>query len=129
MWRSRFEAANRGMMVLRAMLVTIKLSREGVVTELLRHWPRELDHVLAALRPDPSGRGAYVAEVDLSEEELKLLNLFESSARHKHVAFLDRATSQAFLATLNTPVGLGAPRDPTGHVARVRITLLDVHPH
>jgi hypothetical protein len=111
------------------MPVTAERTREGAVIELLRHWPRELDHVLAVLRPDPSGRGACVAEVDLSEEELRLLNLFESSVRHKHVAFEDRATSQAYLATLNTPVGLGAPHDPTGHIARVRITLLDVHPH
>jgi hypothetical protein len=100
------------------------------MVDLVRHWPHEIDHLLAELHPNPSSQGrCYVAEVDLSEDELRILNLFEGSARHEHVAFEDHATSQSCLAYLNTPVGLGAPHDPSGHVARVRITLTDVQPH
>ncbi|AWM86741.1 hypothetical protein [Microvirga sp. 17 mud 1-3] len=104
---------------------TLVIHREVIMPELVREWPHLLNRVLAEVRP-ADGRGdCYVAEVDLSEDELRALNLFEASARHEHVAFTDPATAQGMFAYLNTPVGLGKPLDGSG-IARVRISFTGV---
>jgi hypothetical protein len=98
--------------------------------DLHRPWPREIECILENLQPSPNGDpNCYVAEVDLSEEQVKILNLFQGAARHEHVFFHIPATSQSYLGYLHTPIGLGAPHDPAGHVARVRIALTEVEPH
>ncbi|MCB8823252.1 hypothetical protein [Microvirga rosea] len=93
--------------------------------ELVREWPHLLKRVLEQIRPVAGRADYYVAEVDLSEDELRALNLFEASARHEHVAFTDPVTAEGRLAYLNTPVGLGKPQD-LNRIARVRITLTAV---
>ncbi|QFU16753.1 hypothetical protein [Microvirga thermotolerans] len=94
--------------------------------ELVRDWPHILQRVLREIRPADGRADCYVAEVDLSEEELRALNLFEASARHEHVSFADPETAEGRLAYLNTPVGLGKARNGEG-IARVRISFTDVH--
>jgi hypothetical protein len=94
--------------------------------ELVREWPHVLERALHQLRPIPGRTGCYAVEVDLSEEEIRCLNLFEASARHQHVSFNDPTTSEAYFAYLNTPVGLGIPRDSHGCMARVRISFTEV---
>jgi hypothetical protein len=100
---------------------------EGMMSELVRQWPRELERVLAELRPISGRTGCYAAEVDLSEEEVRALNLFEGSARHVHVCFKDPMTAEECFAYLNHPVAVGAPK--RGYAARVRVSLTDVQPH
>ena len=99
------------------------------MTDLVRHWPRELERLLSGLHPRPTDPNCLVAEVDVSEDEMRLLNLFQGSARHEHVTFENPKTSRPCLAHLNTPIGLGAPADRKNHVARVRIILTGVQPH
>lgn len=94
--------------------------------ELVREWPRLLERVLGEVRPVRDRTSCYAAEVDMSEDELRALNLFEVSARHEHVAFRDPLTATDYFAYLNTPVGLGGPRDGNGNVARVRISFTSV---
>jgi hypothetical protein len=96
--------------------------------ELIRHWPRELSRVLDKLHPVNGRAGCFAAEVDLSEDEIRHLNLFEASSRHEHVAFTLPATAEECFAYLNTPIGLGAPHQE-GCVGRVRVSLTDVRPH
>jgi hypothetical protein len=96
------------------------------MAELVREWPQNLARALNEIHPVSGRSGCFVAEVDLSEDEIRALNLFEASARHEHVSFRDPATSQQCFAYLNTPVGLGSPQEPEGHMARVRISFTDV---
>jgi hypothetical protein len=97
--------------------------------DLARHWPRELTHLLKDLQPRANDPACLVVDADLSEDEMRLLNLFEGSARHEHVTFEDPRTSRPYFAHLSTPIGLGSPADPKGHVGRVRIVLTGVEPH
>ncbi|MGO4573658.1 hypothetical protein [Microvirga sp. 2TAF3] len=94
--------------------------------ELVREWPRLLERVLTQIRPVAGCAGRYMAEVDLSEDELRALNLFEASARHEHVSFKDPLTSEEYFAYLNTPIGLGKPQNEGGCIARVRISFTAV---
>ncbi|MBM6596463.1 hypothetical protein [Microvirga pudoricolor] len=96
------------------------------MVELVREWPRSLERALSEIRAVSGRSGCYIAEVDLSEDEVRTLNLFEASARHEHVSFRDPETAQACFAYLNTPVGLGGPRAPGAGIARVRISFTDV---
>ncbi|MBZ6078758.1 hypothetical protein [Microvirga puerhi] len=93
--------------------------------ELVREWPYLLNRVLEQIRPARDRADCYIAEVDVSEEELRALNLFEASARHEHVAFTDPTTSEGRFAYLNTPVGLGKAQD-RDRIARIRITFTAV---
>lgn len=93
--------------------------------ELVREWPHLLNRVLERIRPANGRADCYVAELDLSEDELRALNLFEASARHEHVAFTDPVTAEGRFAYLNTPVGLGKPHEQYG-IARVRVTFTSV---
>jgi hypothetical protein len=99
---------------------------KGQITELVREWPHNLDRALNELRAVPGRLGCYVAEVDLTEDEVKALNLFEASARHEHVSFRDPETSELCFAYLNTPVGLGGARERARGISHVRISLTDV---
>jgi len=92
-----------------------------------RPWPRELEHLLADLRPRPDHEGSHFTEVDLSADEIRTFNLFEASARHDYVCFEHPATSQMCEGHLNTLVGLGAPQDRSRHVARVWISFCELH--
>jgi hypothetical protein len=96
------------------------------MAELVREWPHSLDRALSELRPVSGRSGCYVVEIDLSEDEVRALNLFEASARHEHVSFRDPGSELQCFAYLNTPVGLGRAHDPGRGVARVRISLTDV---
>jgi hypothetical protein len=98
----------------------------GQATELVREWPHALDRALSELRAVPGRQGCFVTEVDLTEDEVKALNLFEASARHEHVSFRDPATNELCFAYLNTPVGLGGASEPTRGISHVRISLTDV---
>jgi hypothetical protein len=97
--------------------------------ELVRQWPSELAHIVKHLHGLAGRQGCYAAEVDLSEDEMRALNLFQASARHEHVMINDPDTSEECYAYLNTPVGLGPPKEREGCIGRVRISLTDVHPH
>jgi hypothetical protein len=97
--------------------------------EPVREWPHALDHALRDVRPVTGVTGCYLADADLTKDEILLLNLFEANARFGHVRFKDPATAQDLLAYLNTPISIGPPRIPRHGAARVRIALSDVHPH
>jgi hypothetical protein len=96
------------------------------MAELVREWPQTLDRALKEIKPVAGRAGCYVAEVDLSEDEVRALNLFEASARHEHVSFRDPDTAQQCFAYLNTPVGLGGAAGAGPGVARIRISFTDV---
>jgi hypothetical protein len=96
---------------------------------LVREWPHELNRALTGIRPVSGLPGCYLADADLTKDEVLLLNLFEASARLGHISFMDPATSRRFLAYLSTPIGIGPPQEAKGGSVRVRIPLTDVHPH
>jgi hypothetical protein len=97
--------------------------------ESVRQWPHVLEHALSEIRPVSGVTGCYLADADLSKDEILILNLFEANARFGHIRFKDPATARELLAYLNTPVCIGPPRVARAGAVRVRIPLSDVHPH
>jgi hypothetical protein len=97
--------------------------------EPVREWPPALEHVLSEIRPISGLTGCYLADADLSKDEVLLLNLFEVGARLGRISFKDPATSKQFSAYMNVPVGIGPPREAKAGAVRMRIALTDVHPH
>jgi hypothetical protein len=99
------------------------------MAESVRMWPSALDHALRDVRPVRGVDGCYLADADLTKDEILLLNIFEAGARFGHIRFRDPATARDLVAYLNTPVSIGPPLTPRQGAARVRIALSDVHPH
>ena len=79
-------------------------------------------HLLKGLLACPRPSGCWSVEVDLSETEIKELNLFEGSARHRNVCFRLPGEQELVTGQMNPLLGLGAPMDPSRGVARVRIS-------
>ncbi|MDJ1160240.1 hypothetical protein QNA08_18665 [Chelatococcus sp. SYSU_G07232] len=99
------------------------------MTGLARHWPPDLHHLLAGLQKAPTGTpGCYWAEVDVSEQELLALQLFETAARHDRVLLPSGEDGIEHRATMEPIIGLGEPHEPARHVARVRICFTHVEP-
>ncbi|MET0741893.1 MAG: hypothetical protein ABWY78_00835 [Microvirga sp.] len=99
------------------------------MAEPVREWPPALDHALRDVRPVRGVDGCYLADADLTKDEILLLNIFEARARFGHIRFRDPATARDLVAYLNTSVSIGPPRIPRDGAVRVRIALSDVHPH
>jgi hypothetical protein len=73
--------------------------------------------------------GCYLADADLTKDEILLLNIFEARARFGHIRFRDPATATDLVAYLNTSVSIGPPRMPGNGAVRVRIAFSDARPH
>lgn len=97
--------------------------------DLVRTWPPTLQHLLNGLHSAPTGMpGCWWADVDVSEDELRALHLFETLARHDRVDLPSVPGLGEQHAVAETIVGLGAPADPQRHVAKVRICFTHVEP-
>jgi hypothetical protein len=99
------------------------------MAEPVREWPPALDHALRDVRPVRGVDGCYLADADLTKNEILLLNIFEARSRFGHIRFRDPATARVLVAYLNTSVSIGPPRIPRDGAVRVRIAFSDVHPH
>lgn len=95
------------------------------MTEPARPWPDRFAGLLAELEPCDHP-GAYRADVELSDDALTELNLFEASVRHHRV--LLPLPSGPVTAAMNALIGLGPPGDAARHAARVRVSFSDVQP-
>jgi hypothetical protein len=97
------------------------------MTEAARHWPVEFMPLLAGLHASDQP-GCYHVDLDVSEKELTGLNLFEAGARHHKVLVPLPGIAGTGLGFMNVILGLGAPDDPAGHVARVRVSFSEMQP-
>lgn len=95
------------------------------MTDAARSWPKQFENLLANLEAGEHA-GSYRADVEVSDAELTELNLFEAAARHQKVV-LPLPTGPA-AGAMDVVIGLGAPRDPSRHAARVRISFSEVAP-
>ncbi len=95
---------------------------EELVERISNIWPRQFEHLLEGVSACPRVAGCWCVDVVLSETEIKELNLFEGSARHRQVCFRLPGEQELVTGQMNPPLGLGAPTDPSRGVARVRIS-------
>jgi hypothetical protein len=92
---------------------------------VLHTWPAALEPLLAGLSRRPDRPDCWFVEIDVSDDQLKALNLFEASARHGRVCFRLPAAGSMVQGEMNTLVGLGAPPDRSRN-ASVRLSFHDV---
>jgi hypothetical protein len=71
-------------------------------------------------RPD-----CWFADIEVSDEQLKGLNLFEASSRHGRVCFALPGTEGLVQGEMNALLGLGPPIGAAAQ-ARVRLSFHDV---
>ena len=91
---------------------------------VLNTMPPALAPLLRELAPRPDRPDCWFADVDVADEELKALNLFEGSARNGRVCFALPGTGQLAQGEMNSLLGLGTPAG--GAHARVRVSFHDV---
>jgi hypothetical protein len=97
------------------------------VTDLVRTWPPTLRHLLTGLHCAPTGTpGCCCADVDVSEDELRSLHVFETLARHDRVVIPPVGGLGERHGATESVVGLGPPADRQQHVAKVRICFTNV---
>ncbi len=91
-------------------------------------WPPKLQPLVAAmpLLEGQNGRFWSRIDVDVDAETLFILNELEARARHRKVEIPLPDGSGCLTGEMNTVIGLGGPAEPSGHVARVRISFHDV---
>ena len=88
--------------------------------------PPALAPLLRGLAARPDRPDCWFADVDVADQELKALNLFEGSARHGRVCFTLPATGQLAQGEMNSLLGLGTPAGGARPHARVRVSFHDV---
>jgi hypothetical protein len=92
---------------------------------IVHTWPAALEPLIAALARRPDRPDCWFSDVDVSEDELKALNLFEASSRHGRVCFKLPGAEHLAQGEMNTLLGLGAPVERS-RSARVRLSFHDV---
>lgn len=92
-------------------------------------WPAAFEPLLEALAPRPDHADCWFADVDLSDEQLRLLNCFEGSARHGRVWFKLPRTKELVAGEMNPLLGTGGSAADAGDRVRVRISFHDVRPN
>ena len=91
-------------------------------------WPHKLQHLVEDLPLSDGQNGSSYSriDVDVDAETLFILNELEARARHRKVEIPLPDGSGCLTGEMNTVIGLGGPAEPSGHVARVRISFHDV---
>lgn len=91
-------------------------------------WPPEFQHLLEDMHFATSGDGTRCGrtDIDVDQEVLFLLNVFEARVRHRHVRLRPAGPAECLVGEMNVLVGLGAAADPTRHLSRVRISFHDI---
>jgi hypothetical protein len=84
-----------------------------------------MKQLLSQLQPNPDQPDTYAAEVDLTEEQVKELALFEVASRNGRVCLSVPGSSLVLVGCMNPLVGLGAASTPES-AARIRISFHDV---
>lgn len=91
-------------------------------------WPHKLQHLVddLPLLECQNGKSCSRIDIDVDADTLFVLNELEARARHRKVEIPLPDGSGCLTGEMNTIIGLGAPADPSGHVARVRISFHNV---
>ncbi len=91
-------------------------------------WPHKLQHLVEdlPLLEGHNGSSCSRIDVDVDAETLFILNELEARARHRKIEIPLPDGSGCLTGEMNTIIGLGGPAEPSGHVARVRISFHDV---
>jgi hypothetical protein len=90
-------------------------------------WPVQFQPLLSGLVERIGQANCWFADVDLSNAQIKDLNLFFASSRHGQVCFT-LPDGQSVIGRMNPLLGLGSPADPSRHHGRARISFHEVGP-
>jgi len=77
-------------------------------------WPLQYQPLLSGLVEREGQANCWFVDVDLSDVQIKELNVFEGSSRHGQVCFT-LPNGQAVIGKMNSLLGLGSPADPARH--------------
>ena len=88
-------------------------------------WPIQFQPLLRGLVEREGQAHCWFVDLDLSDVQIKELNVFEGSARHGQVCFT-LPNGQAVIGKMNSLLGLGSPADSARYHGRVRISFHEV---
>src|SRR5829696_7706230 len=90
-------------------------------------WPVQFQPLLSGLAQRVGQANCWFVDVDLSDMEIKDLNVFCASSRHGQVCFT-LPGGQSVISRMNPLRRLGSPADPSRHHGRARISFDEVGP-
>ena len=91
-------------------------------------WPTELASLLEKAHIASGGDGKRVCriDVDVDATTLRAIHEFEAHLRRRKVQLRLAGSNECMRGEMNPSVGLGAPSDRTGHIAKVRVSFHDL---
>jgi hypothetical protein len=91
-------------------------------------WPTELASLLeeAHIASGENGKQVYRIDVDVDATTLRTIHEFEAHLRRRQVQLRLAGSNECVRGEMNPSLGLGAPSDRIGHIARVRVSFHDL---
>jgi hypothetical protein len=91
-------------------------------------WPEELAPLLQEAQFAVGGDGKQVCriDVDVDATTLRAIHEFEAHLRRRQVQLRLAGNNECIKGEMNPSLGLGAPSDRIGHIAKVRVSFHDL---
>jgi hypothetical protein len=91
-------------------------------------WPTELAPLLqeAQIASGMDGKQVCRIDVDVDATTLRAIHEFEAHLRRRQVQLRLAGSNECMRGEMNPSLGLGAPSERTGHIAKVRVSFHDL---
>jgi hypothetical protein len=91
-------------------------------------WPEELAPLLqeAQIASGINGKQVCRIDVDVDATTLRAIHEFEAHLRRRQVQLRLAGSNECMRGEMNPSLGLGAPSDRIGHIAKVRVSFHDL---